>query len=86
VQTLSRFASRLDAVVQGPDGFGVILAIASMLSAFTPPSISSRTGRSMASIRLRACCSLWSAVGMNFWPPNPGLTDMINTRSSFSRV
>ena len=35
-------------------------------------------------MRSRAWRSLSSAVGMNFWPPKPGFTDMISTRSSLS--
>jgi len=61
-------------------------AIPPMLSAFTPPSISSRTVRPDASMRLRACASLVSALRMNFCPPNPGFTDISSTRSSFSSV
>ena len=60
------------------------LAMAAALSILTPPSISSRMSRPLASIRARASTSFGIASGMNFCPPNPGLTDISNTRSILS--
>jgi hypothetical protein len=59
-------------------------AISAMFSTFTPPSTSSQMSRPLASMRERAAASFFSACGMNFWPPYPGLTDMTRTRSSWS--
>ena len=60
----------------------------SMLSTLTPPSTSRRIGRPVRccamSTSLRAARSLSSACGMNDWPPKPGFTDMMSTRSSLS--
>ena len=40
----------------------------------------------IAAMRRRTSATLGSTEGMNCWPPNPGLTDMSSTRSSFSSV
>ena len=58
-----------------------------MLSTFTPPSISRRTGAPGRVDPLAHFGELPQApLGMNFCPPNPGFTDMISTMSIFSSV
>src|SRR5439155_127105 len=61
-------------------------AACAMLSALMPPSTSSQMSLRVASMRRRASAILGSTEAMNCWPPNPGFTDMISTRSSPSRV
>ena len=59
-------------------------ATRAMLSALMPPSTSSRMSLPLASMRLRACSILRSAESMKLWPPKPGFTLMIRTRSMSS--
>ena len=49
-------------------------AMARILAGPTPPSTSRRMSRPEASIILRAWRNFSKVIGMNFWPPKPGLT------------
>src|SRR2546425_7209047 len=60
--------------------------IAAALSTFTPPSTSSSTKWPVRSIMARACLIFSRTRAMNRWPPKPGLTDMINNRSTSGRI
>ena len=59
-------------------------ATCSMLSALIPPSTSSQMSRPLAAMRARASRIFGSADAMNYWPPNPGFTDMMRMRSTLS--
>jgi putative thioredoxin len=54
-------------------------ATCSMLSRSIPPSISMRTLSPRSSIIRFRRRTFSTEVGMNFWPPKPGLTDMTRT-------
>ncbi|SHX08363.1 Uncharacterised protein [Mycobacteroides abscessus subsp. abscessus] len=55
-----------------------------MVSSLMPPSISTTRVSSPESTSRRTAVTLGSTSAMNFWPPNPGSTD-ITSRVSKSR-
>mmetsp|Transcript_4769 Transcript_4769/g.9921 ORF Transcript_4769/g.9921 Transcript_4769/m.9921 type:complete len:202 (-) Transcript_4769:99-704(-) len=54
--------------------------------AFTPPSTSMSTSRPRSTTHLRILRTFAVMVGMNFCPPNPGLTVMTSTWSTRSKT
>ena len=50
----------------------------------TPPSISSCMSRPLATMRCLTRRSLSRVVGINFWPPKPGFTDINKMISTLS--